>query len=99
RTMRSRIDEEAAAISTLAGPGREHATGTDLARIGGDVVGLHPERTQALEHDEGLRSAHMFSWPLPSLTASSAPRRASWSGVSGMSGATPSVRSVPSVMR
>ena len=31
--------------------------------------------------------------------ASSAVRRASWSGVSGTSGATPSVRKAPSVMR
>ena len=96
---RGRIGKETATIGTLAGPGREHAARPRPARIRADVVRVHPERAQAIEHGEGLRGAHMFSLPTPALAASSAPRRASWSGVSGMSGATPSVRSVPSVMR
>ena len=41
----------------------------------------------------------MFSLPTAPAAASSAVRRASWSGVRGTSGATPSVRNAPSVMR
>lgn len=99
RAAPRRVGEIAPSIGTLPGPGGERARRARLARIGGDVLHRHALGAQVFEDRQGLRRAHMFSLPTAPAAASSAVRRASWSGVSGTSGATPSVRKVPSVMR